>query len=193
MANKCWFVYYSWIEAIDSLSDSEAGRLLKCCLKYSSTGEGAILSGNERPIWLMIKPQIDRDNARAEEISQKRKEAGALSRSNCNQLQANATNCNQVNKRRGEEKKRREEESIVKAPAFTPPSLEEISAYCAERQNGVDPQHFLDYYTSNGWKVGRNSMKDWKAAVRTWEQKNRPAAKKTNNIFAEIAMEEGIF
>lgn len=53
---------------------------------------------------------------------------------------------------------------------FTAPTLEEVKAYCDERKNGVDPQRFIDYYSSNGWKVGRNPMKDWKAAVRTWEK-----------------------
>lgn len=53
---------------------------------------------------------------------------------------------------------------------FTPPTLEDVKAYCKERQNNVDPVRWFDYYTSNGWKVGRNSMKDWKAAVRTWER-----------------------
>ena len=53
---------------------------------------------------------------------------------------------------------------------FAPPTLEEVRAYCRERGNRVDAQRFIDYYTSNGWKVGRNPMKDWKAAVRTWER-----------------------
>lgn len=54
------------------------------------------------------------------------------------------------------------------------PTLEEVAAYCQERGNNVDPQAWLDYYTSNGWKVGRNPMKDWKAAVRTWERNDIP-------------------
>ena len=53
---------------------------------------------------------------------------------------------------------------------FTPPTLEDVRAYCQERKNNVDPERWLDHYTSNGWKVGRNPMKDWKAAVRTWER-----------------------
>ena len=53
---------------------------------------------------------------------------------------------------------------------FSPPSVEEVRAYCQERQNNVDAERFVDYYTSNGWKVGKNPMKDWKAAVRTWER-----------------------
>lgn len=53
---------------------------------------------------------------------------------------------------------------------FAPPSEAEVIAYCQERKNNVDPMKFHAYYTSNGWKVGKNAMKDWKAAVRTWEQ-----------------------
>lgn len=60
---------------------------------------------------------------------------------------------------------------------FAPPSLEEVQAYCQERNNSVDPQRFLDHYESNGWMVGRNKMKDWKAAVRTWESRNKAEAK----------------
>ena len=52
---------------------------------------------------------------------------------------------------------------------FTPPSIDEVSAYCNERKNGIDPQHFVDFYEAKGWMVGKNKMKDWKAAVRTWE------------------------
>lgn len=64
-----------------------------------------------------------------------------------------------------------EETKTVRAPrrAFVKPSLEEVVAYCRERGNGVDPAAWLAHYESNGWRVGRNPMKDWKAAVRTWE------------------------
>ena len=53
---------------------------------------------------------------------------------------------------------------------FVKPGVEEVRAYCLERRNRVDAQKFVDYYESNGWRVGRNPMKDWKAAVRTWER-----------------------
>lgn len=63
------------------------------------------------------------------------------------------------------------ESKAVKPPRtrFIPPSVEEVRTYCMERGNSVDPERFVDYYTSNGWMAGRNKMKDWKAAVRTWE------------------------
>ena len=59
------------------------------------------------------------------------------------------------------------------ASATKRPTLEEVEAYCKERNNRVNPQAFIDYYSSNGWKVGKNPMKDWKACVRTWEQRER--------------------
>ena len=69
---------------------------------------------------------------------------------------------------------------LTKGPArFRPPTLEEVAAYCKERDNRVDPSRFLAYYESNGWRVGRNPMKDWKAAVRTWERTDPSPVKPT--------------
>ena len=71
----------------------------------------------------------------------------------------------------------KEKNSIKKESAgahnkkFVKPTVEEVRAYCQERNNTVDANRFVDYYEANGWKVGRNSMKDWKAAVRTWERR----------------------
>lgn len=60
------------------------------------------------------------------------------------------------------------------APArFQVPTLEEVTAYCRERGNAIDPQQFIDHYTANGWRVGGNPMKDWRACVRTWEARSR--------------------
>jgi len=53
------------------------------------------------------------------------------------------------------------------------PTIEDVRAYCLERRNNVDPQRFIDYYTANGWRVGKNPMKDWKACVRTWERNTK--------------------
>lgn len=55
---------------------------------------------------------------------------------------------------------------------FVKPTVEDIRSYCAERGNEVDAQRFYDFYESKGWLIGKNPMKDWKAAVRTWEQRN---------------------
>ena len=55
---------------------------------------------------------------------------------------------------------------------FTPPTVGEVAEYCMERGNGVDAEQFVDFYSSKGWKVGSQPMKDWKAAVRTWEKRD---------------------
>ena len=60
---------------------------------------------------------------------------------------------------------------------FTPPTLEEVNNYCLERKNNVDPQAFIDFYSSKGWMIGKNKMKDWKACVRTWERNNVKTSK----------------
>ena len=56
---------------------------------------------------------------------------------------------------------------------FVPPSLDDIRDYCSERKNGIDAQAFIDFYAAKGWMIGKNKMKDWKAAVRTWEQRRK--------------------
>lgn len=66
----------------------------------------------------------------------------------------------------------KEEKKKKSASRFIPPTVEQVKEYCIERNNNVDPERFVDYYTSNGWIVGKNKMKDWKAAVRTWERRN---------------------
>lgn len=71
------------------------------------------------------------------------------------------------------DKTRKEEKA--RAPSsrrFTPPSVDEVAAYCRERGNGVDAQRFVDFYASKGWKVGSSGMKDWRAAVRNWERQD---------------------
>ena len=63
-----------------------------------------------------------------------------------------------------------------------PPTLEEVTAYCNERHNNIDPQTFIDFYESKGWYVGKNKMKDWKACIRTWEKSDR---KHTDHVVIE--------
>ena len=88
-----------------------------------------------------------------------------------------------------------------KTKRFIPPSLEDVQSYCLERGNSVDAERFIDYYTANGWMVGKNKMKDWKAAIRTWErsgfshqkQPRQPQHTSGGNVFLDIAKDEGIF
>lgn len=90
----------------------------------------------------------------------------------------------------------KEKKNTGKAKRFTKPTLAEVQAYCTERNNNVDAEHFYDYYEANGWKVGKNSMKDWKASVRTWERNGysdnkiaptqKPSAYNSGNVFLDM-------
>lgn len=75
--------------------------------------------------------------------------------------------------------------SADKPRRFVKPTVEEVTEYCTERGNKVNAQNFVDFYESKGWKVGNSPMKDWKAAVRTWEQhdKNRTPDKPKTKYF----------
>jgi hypothetical protein len=78
-------------------------------------------------------------------------------------------------------KKEKKEKNI-----YIRPTLEEVTAYCLERKNGINPKMWIDHYTANGWMVGKNKMKDWKAAVRTWENSSGNAAAGTKRKESEV-------
>ena len=86
-----------------------------------------------------------------------------------------------LNGMEGKEGNRREgkERGPRAASVFVPPSLEEVFSYCKERSNSVDADAFVDFYTSKGWMVGKNKMKDWRASVRTWEKNGRKSKEKS--------------
>lgn len=64
---------------------------------------------------------------------------------------------------------------------FVPPTVDMVREYCQERENSIDAEEFVDFYTSKGWLVGKTKMKDWKAAIRTWER-NRKVSEKPNEF-----------
>ena len=78
----------------------------------------------------------------------------------------------------------------TKAKRFIPPTVDEVAAYCQERGNGLDPEAFVDFYASKGWMVGKNPMKDWKAAVRTWERSEGRGTSGVGNRVQPRATEE---
>lgn len=64
-------------------------------------------------------------------------------------------------------------------PRFSPPTVDEVRDYCDKRRNGIDPVLFVDFYETRGWTAGRGKMRDWKAAVRTWERRNEKGTEET--------------
>lgn len=185
---KEWFKARNiWGAAIETLSDAEAGRLMKALWHYTMTGELLTLSGAEKGIFALILMTLSQDEERESEISEKRASAGSLggkqriaNASKSKQMQANdfddeANQANALirnksqNKNKEQEKEKDKEKEIRR---FTPPTLQDVQDYCRERGNKVNPERFIDFYASKGWKVGNQPMKDWKACVRTWEQRD---------------------
>ena len=79
----------------------------------------------------------------------------------------------------------------VKGKKFTPPTLEEVQAYIKEKKYNIDANTWIDHYISNGWMVGKNKMKDWKAAVRTWSKNkygNNPQIKLGGKDFDNLTI-----
>lgn len=79
----------------------------------------------------------------------------------------------QDNTKQNQTKKEKGTRTSTPKEKFVEPSVEEVRAYCMERKNGVDAQRFVDFYAATGWYRGKNKIKDWKAAVRTWEQREK--------------------
>jgi hypothetical protein len=73
-------------------------------------------------------------------------------------------------------KKNPEDRNII------PPTVEMVREYCNERKNDIDPENFVDFYTSKGWKIGKDKMKDWQATVRTWEKNRKKETKKNDDL-----------
>ena len=77
------------------------------------------------------------------------------------------------NESKSKSKIKSKSKSKSKNNIFIAPTVQDVKAYCIERGNNVDPESFIDFYESKGWMVGKNKMKNWKAAVRTWEKRAR--------------------
>lgn len=98
--------------------------------------------------------------------------------SNVTVTQSNATD---IDKDIDIDKRKDIPKGISKRKCFAPPTVDEVRAYCQERGNNIDPQRFVDFYESKGWFVGKNKMKDWKAAVRNWEGREKQNTPKQSN------------
>lgn len=137
----------------------------------------------------VIRPNLDASRRKAASG----KQGGKAKKQTASKPEANASKPEANPKQEKEQEKEQEQDkdkeqklykaapSAKKAKAvFVPPTVDEVLEYCMERQNGIDPQAFVDFYASKNWMVGKTKMSDWKASVRTWEQRRRQEGEKTN-------------
>jgi hypothetical protein len=149
--------------------------------------------------FLLIKPNLDSSRRKA-----KSGKGGGSKKANGKQNGSKQeANCKQEEYESEKEKEKEKEGEIenecypptplsggAKAKRFIPPTVDEVAAYCQERGNGLDPETFVDFYASKGWMVGKNPMKDWKAAVRTWERSEGRGTSGAGNRVQPRATEE---
>lgn len=206
MARNYAALPYEYGQEMVALSDAEFGRLCRALIEYSANGTPIALPGNERFYAARVMMQEDRFRTSYDALSEKRKEAGKKGGSKNKQTQANGSKAKQTEANlsktpytetetntdtevsSNEETKRRNARA-----RFVPPSVQEVAEYCRERGNNVDAEQFVDFYASKGWKVGNATMKDWRAAVRTWEKretkvqdvKKMPSGKRDNSWMRE--------
>lgn len=120
------------------------------------------------------------------EYRDKQKQIACKSNSKSNS-KANVSSADKIREDKiREDKESNSDDKSSQTHKFIVPSLDDVKAYCADRNNNVDPERFIDFYESKGWMIGKNKMKNWKAAVRTWEDKSITQKEKLVQVKSEI-------
>lgn len=195
-------IYASYVEKFKKLSNEQFGRLVRLILQYQKDGVVPEIEDLAISIAFdIMKIDLDKNNERYEEICEQRRIAGAkgglAKASKRKQMIANDSksyqevandsktyqslaNLADKDKDKEEDKEEDKDKDILlkenvesKAKRFTPPTVTEVSDYCRENNYNIDAQRFVDFYESKGWMVGKNKMKDWKAAVRNWVRRQK--------------------
>lgn len=204
MANRGFYCADGYLKRTAKLTDEEVGRLFRACMIYHATGEIVELEGRESVAFDFIREDIDAANeayaAKCE--TNRRNRLGTATDealqpttndnergrtiSTVNERGRTSTNVHESAKEKEKEKEEdKEKDKGIEIRRFTPPTLDEVRAYCKERNNKVDYERFVDFYTSKGWKVGNQPMKDWKAAVRTWERNGSQSSQPVKQVIAQ--------
>lgn len=170
--------YRSYYDAIKVLPKKEQTAVLLALCAYALDKEEPNLTGTAGAIFTLIRPTLD---------SGWKKAIGGSRGTPQKDNEKIAERCGKDTAKEKEGEKEKEVEIEIEnecyttqppngAKRFSPPSLDEVQAYISERGSAVDAQQFVDFYASKGWMVGKNRMKDWKAAVRTWEKRRKEEA-----------------
>lgn len=156
--------YRSFYDALKNIPPDERLKVYDAIMEYGMYDRDPDLDGVALAIFLLAKPQIDANN--------KRYENGCKAKNKRTVSETEANVKQDLSETGAKEKEKEKEKVKVKDnnKIFKPPTVEDVRAYCTERGNSVDPQSFVDFYESKGWMIGKNKMKDWKVAVRTWER-----------------------
>jgi len=166
-------VYRDWITTFESLSDEEAGRLIKHFFLYINDRNPEAPDRLTCLLFEPIKQTLKRDLKKYKAICLKNSDNINIrwNKKDTNEYDRIRPNTKHTDRDRDKDsdtdKERDKEKNII------PPPIPLIEKYCKERNNGIDAEHFYDWYQTRGWKVGKDKMKDWQSAIRTWEKRNK--------------------
>ncbi len=158
------FVFHA--EYIEDLPDDYKGVFAMAAINYALYGEEPDFDKDTLvySLWLKVARRIDAEGEKYQKTCERRR-AAAQKRYEQTSMKPNPQD--------GGQEERPQKAGGTKAARFEKPTVEQVAEYCAERKNGLDARAFFDFYESKGWKVGANGMRDWRACVRTWEQRRK--------------------
>ena len=183
-----FYMYSAWERPMSKLTDEQLGKFLRIYYQMQLTGDTDVDSEDPMVDMMLevVREQVTFDVRSYERKCEANKENGEKGGRPAKPEEPNKTQQNPTKPNSRDSDSDTEIESEIEPEIgidserlrsgeskkrFRPPTVEEVEAYCFERNNKVDAERFVDFYASNGWRVGKNPMKDWKAAVRTWEKR----------------------
>lgn len=174
MQREGFIIYKSFYEPLKILSDEQLGKLFRAIFEYQINNVEDV-NPDIKMAFEFFKNQFRLDNDKYQKIIERNKINGSKGgRPKTQENQKNPMGLKEpkkADKEKDKEKDKDNKKEINKEKRFKKPTLEEVAEYCKERDNLINPETFINYYEANGWKVGKNPMKDWKACIRSWETK----------------------
>ena len=175
---KSFVLFCDRVKELEMLSNEECGILFKAIMYYVSSGK--VLETDSIPLKMLFsvfRSQLDENG----EKYQKKKEANAEYYRKHKDDKKNSADSDYSENSASDTVTDTVTDTItvtgtvtdINNNTTTPPSRDEVAAYCRERMNGIDAAYFCDYYDAIGWRSGNNQITDWKAAVRKWERTER--------------------
>lgn len=190
MTRDSMVFYRSFFEAVEDLPPEDFKQAVTAIMRYALDGTADDVKGVAKSILIMARPQIDKNNKRYENGTRGGRkpndnQSGTKAEPKCISSKPNVNVNDNVNDIKENTLK------SVKEKRFAPPTPEDVREYCRGKGLSVDADRFVDFYESKNWYVGKNKMKDWKAAVRNWARSQRQEStakgtEKPRNRFANF-------
>ena len=188
MTKNSFLMYTDWGDMIEELDEENRSQLLLAIMRYQSDKELPEMDLGARVAFAQIRTQFRKDEEKYSKTIANRSAAGKLggrpkkasnSEKQKKQMLFDESKSKQTKTKKADNDNVNDNDlkentlAGVKEKRFAPPTPENVREYCREKGLSVDSDRFVDFYESKNWYVGKNKMKDWKAAVRNWARSQR--------------------